>query len=327
MIKNCSPSSPPSRSGDTISKASRTPSKSLPTTRISNTLQPPNSSLAVKPVGPNTSPVSTSTFAIALASRVSNPIRSLADRTSILRRGKDRTHVRTLRTYSQSSPKVNSSLPLERPSPFAKIESNTTSSSEPPSSTPNLFAPTFFKVSLSTKLRSPIFKIPLCHGQSLASVSYSSKIASTSPTPPTSDSESFTKSTTIPPLATRVFAKPSNSFDVNITGPAFANLSKITVRHATIAHVRSLLDINPMDYSSSCRFPIALGNRFRSISLSNSLLSSPNSTPELITPFSSSSTASRRCLFSSRPLAISRPKVLPSSLSSTSFRSMVSPPT
>src|SRR6202012_3179759 len=218
-------------------------------------------------------------------------------------------------------------LPLERPSPFAKIESNTTSSSEAPSSTLNPPYPTSFKVPLSTKLRSPIFQIPLCHGRSPASVSYSSKIASTSPTPPIFDSESFAKSTTIPPLAIRVFAKPSNSFDASINGPAFASSSKTPVRPATIVPIRSLLDTSPMDYSSSCRFQTVLGNRFLSISSSNSLPSSPNSILELITPFSSSSIASRRCLCLSQPPAISRLKVSPSSISSTSSQSMVFLPT
>src|SRR5882724_6612039 len=113
--------------GDIISKALHSRSTWSPITGICNTFQQPKSSCIGKHNGPNTFPPSTSSSVFGLENSVPNPMHSLDDGTSILKRGIATMPVSIHRTTTQYSLLSNWHHPSEllryQSQPFVDLSS------------------------------------------------------------------------------------------------------------------------------------------------------------------------------------------------------------
>src|SRR5882724_3768339 len=236
----------PSNVGDIILKALHSRSMWSPITGISNTFQQPKSSCVGKHNGPNTFPLSTSSFIFGLENSEPNPTHSLDNGTSILKRGIATMPVSIHRTTAWYSLPSNWHRPSEllpyQSQPFMDLSSWMLKGFIPTSDLNSERIP--FPQNTLTTSQTP-------SGPSIPMVYYATSDASMFRTLAISDYVFSSTHTTTPLQVISVRQRPYIKSVCNTIGPDFQSTSKTTSNHAPLVPAPNLCTTNPTDFSSN----------------------------------------------------------------------------
>src|SRR5882724_9009161 len=244
----------PSNVGDIILKALHSRSMWSPITRISNTFQQPKSSCVGKHDGPNTFPLSTSSFIFGLENSEPNPTHSLDDGTSILKRGIATMPVSIHRTTTRYSLPSNWHRPSEllpyQSQPFMDLSSWMLKGSILTFGLNSERIPLPKNTSITSQ--TPV-------GPSTQTVYFATLDASMSQTLAISDYVFFNIHMIIPLQVISVRRRHFIKSKCTITGLDFPFMSKTTANHVSPVPAPNPCAINLTDFSSNFRFPRNLG--------------------------------------------------------------------